>query len=390
MNFYRGLIIVNPYGTYIKNHSKTIVVKSKKINTIIHKKLLLIQDKIGLGIIQLDEPKKINLQQFSKLRRYHKISEEDRIKWWNGYHYLYSYSIIDINIFRIPILLEYPTGPQITVLPEHIIYKKIFIGMSGYYYPEMYPVKKSAMLEYYSQNLNSVEINSTFYKFMSKSSVEKLSKYNLTYSVKVYGYITHNKKMKNIGKIWGDFYHSLEGLHDKIRCFLFQLSPNFHYNEENYSRLEKIQKILHSEISHYYAFEFRHISWFNNTNVQYLFQKNNWIFVISNVHGNWLNDFSNGFNPSLRSYYSTLDAIYLRLHGTKGKYVGTYDSSDFRKIFKFVELQKAICVFIYFNNTDDGSALDDSIILAKKYFSKYNQKIIPNGYLDNDIYCSSS
>lgn len=75
LNYYRGLIIVDPYGTYIRNRQKNMIVKSKIIKSIIEEDLLLIENKKGLGI-RLGVPKKINLKEFSKLKKYHKISSQ--------------------------------------------------------------------------------------------------------------------------------------------------------------------------------------------------------------------------------------------------------------------------------------------------------------------------
>ena len=66
MSYYRGLIIVSPHGDYIKNNSKTEIVKSLNLKNISGKPLLLIQNKVALGIIYLDTPVKIDLETFRK------------------------------------------------------------------------------------------------------------------------------------------------------------------------------------------------------------------------------------------------------------------------------------------------------------------------------------
>ena len=106
--FNRGLIIVEPYGTFIRRQQKNIIVKTKRIESIIKKKLLLIENKKGFGFIQLAEPKKINIQQFISTRKYHKITDADRKKWWPNYTTLYAYRIISKKFFKIPLLLNYP------------------------------------------------------------------------------------------------------------------------------------------------------------------------------------------------------------------------------------------------------------------------------------------
>lgn len=369
MDFYRGLIIVEPYGTYIRNRTKTIIVKSKKIKTIVGKDLLLIQNKLGLGIIKLGEPIKISLKQFKKLYKYHQILETDRKKWWGRYQYLYAYPIIFTNFYKQPLMLNYSSGPQITITPARIAIKKVFIGMSGYYYYNMYPRSVRNMLEYYSKNFNSVEINSTFYHLPSKSMIANLGKYNLIYSIKVSQYITHAKKLGGIGDDWYQFYNLFKPLFGKIGCFLFQFSKNFYYNDIHYDRFKKLSTIL--DKNNKYAFEFRNKSWFNNSKIEKLFKMNKWILVIShitNVNG-WAGNLDNGFNPSLKNYQMTSDTVYFRMHGTKGKYIGEYNNALLNQIINFIGHKQEKNIFIYFNNTDsDANAFRD----AKKMISKIN------------------
>ncbi len=368
LNFYRGLIIVDPYGTNIRNRTKKIIVKTKIFNSIIEQNLLLIENKLGLGIIKLGIPTKINLTEFIKLQKYHQIIDADRKKWWPHYEYLYAYPIIKAKFFKIPILLDYLQGPQVTVLPENINIKKIFIGMSGYYYRNMYPPNVKNFLEYYSNNLNSVEINSTFYRQMSNSTISNLKKYNLIYSIKVNKYITHNKKLANIEDIWFDFYRHLEPIHDQIFCFLFQFSPKFYFNNENFHRLAKLADFLDDK--HRYVFEFRNSGWINNNSVNDLFKLNQWIMVISNLINieNWAGDLLDGYNPKLNTYEITSDSVYFRMHGTAGQYIGSYDNNNLQKIFDFIKKKQIKYALIYFNNTDnDSDALKNALQLRKKF-----------------------
>lgn len=120
MDVYRGLIIVEPYGTFIKEGKKNTIIKSIKFKKISNRPLLLIENKRGLGIIYLDEPEEINLKEFRKKYSEHLIPEYDRKKWWSGKRKLYEYDIIKKNIFHKDIELDYPTGPQVVVKPENI------------------------------------------------------------------------------------------------------------------------------------------------------------------------------------------------------------------------------------------------------------------------------
>lgn len=363
---YKGLIIVGPHGTYIRTRVKTLIVKSRKLNSIINQKLLLIENKLGLGIIILGHPKKITLSQFDKLRKFHRITEKERIDWWPSYQFLYAYPIINKKFFKIPLLLDYPTGPQITVSSDNIIVKKVLVGMSGYHYKYMYPKVKN-LLEYYSQHFNTVEINNTFYRLPTESLVNNLTKYDLWYSIKVSQFITHSKKLKDVKKYWNQFYKPLKDM-NRLICFLFQFSSRFYFNDENFNRIKKLPSFL--DPKHYYAFEFRDKSWFNNDRIDKLFKENKWIQAISNVNNSdmWIGNLDDGFNPRLNKYVLTSDALYIRMHGPKGKYIGSYKSEIFKDIFEFVRSKPIKYAFIYFNNTDNNrDAFEDSLKLNAKF-----------------------
>jgi hypothetical protein len=77
LNIRRGLIIVKSYGTYIMKGVKKMIIKSKNIKSLPGSNLLLIENKLGLGIIKLDNPIRISLFHFKKLSDYHRIIEND-------------------------------------------------------------------------------------------------------------------------------------------------------------------------------------------------------------------------------------------------------------------------------------------------------------------------
>lgn len=369
LDIYRGLIIVKPYGTYIKKKIKKMIVKSRNVKQLVNNNLLLIENKLGLGIIRLNNPFKIDLTHFRKLFKYHRISENDRKKWWPEHQYLYAYPIISSKIFSRPIILDYPKGPQITIMPDNLILKKIFVGMSGYYYKYMYPKGVKNILDYYSKHLNSVEINHTFYHFPSKAMICKLSKYNLVYSIKVHHMITHNKKFKKIDQYWKIFYNSFKPIHENIYCFLFQMSPKFIYSSNNYDKIKQISKILNK--NHRYAFEFRNVEWFNSK-VDKLFRKNNWSYVIININNDihWAGNLNNGFNPPLSRYNLTSDFIYLRMHGSNGQYIGSYSERELNMIYHLINKEPIKYAFIYFNNTDSNS---DAFVDSYRFLRKFNE-----------------
>jgi len=331
MDYYRGLIITHPYGTLIAN-----------------KPLLLIEDKIGLGIIELSEPVQITLNEFSKLQKYHQITESDRIKWWPTYNILYAYTVTKRFFFKKKLFLDYKTGPQITVLPSNIVLKNIFIGTAGL-------VTNS----FKTYPLSFIEINYTFYRYPNASFISKLKTYGLKYSIKVNRLITHSKQLSNVQLLWKKFYELFVPIYDQIICFIFQFSKKFMFNESNIIKLQK----LSLSPKHQYAFEFRESGWYNNELVTELFKRKKWtqcVVYVSN-HLKWADNLSDGFNPKLSKVVTTSNIFYIRLHGTKGQYVGSYSNNLLNKLIELVRRYNIHTIVVVFNNTNDGSALKNSI-----------------------------
>ena len=117
---YRGIIIVSPHGDYLADGTKTLIVKSRRFQDAVGKPLLLIQDKMGLGIIRLGSPREIDLAEFRDKTDLHRITEDERRLWWPGKRHLYEYDVVERDIFRRPIPLEYGTGPQVFVTMDRL------------------------------------------------------------------------------------------------------------------------------------------------------------------------------------------------------------------------------------------------------------------------------
>lgn len=339
-----GLIITYPYGTYIKNKKKNIIVKSKKFNTISNCKMLLIEDKVGLGIIILDDPYQINLNQFKKLYPDHLITDSDRKTWWPNYKILYVYNIINIKIFTKPILLDYKSGPQVTIYMHNIIFKNIYIGTCGF------------IVKQQQYKLNSVEINTTFYKYPTDKLILNLSKLNLIYSIKVSQIITHFKQLLNVEKLWKSFYKLFDPIKLKIKCFLFQFNDKFLPNFNTLNKIKKFSKLLDNK--HHYVFEFRNEQWFNQTYIDY----------INNLGIKFCSLFSPHVNLHVNLLTKYQNIFYLRLHGTlEEMYKGKYTNAQLSKIYDYIKYNQIHESYIYFNNTDDDNAITNSITFYNKF-----------------------
>jgi len=229
--------------------------------------------------------------------------------------------------------------------------KHYYIGCSGYYYNfwknNFYPqdVKQKDWLKYYSSVFNAVELNGTFYRKPTIGALKKqadVTPPDFKFSVKVSRFITHNHKLNESKKLISDFQNLiLDGLGNKLSCFLFQMPPSFHYNEENLQRI--LNQVPHKPQN---VFEFRHASWWN-AEVEKAFKKAKLTFC--NV------DF-----PGLKSFFiNTSPVFYLRLHGSPQLFVSPYTVASLKNFYKnFPESCKSY--HVYFNNTDGSAAFKNA------------------------------
>lgn len=147
---------------------------------------------------------------------------------------------------------------------------QLYIGCSGWSYSSwqgpFYPpdLENRAWLPYYSQVLNYVEIDSTFYSIPSDFMVknwEKRTPDNFRFTAKFPKVITHDKRFKNVEKELELFYQRMEPLKNKILALLIQLPPIYELKEG----LEDFRKYdLFLDDTFRYAIEVRHPSWFSD------------------------------------------------------------------------------------------------------------------------------
>ena len=142
-----------------------------------------------------------------------------------------------------------------------------YVGTSGFSYKEwkghFYPEKLSNknMLEYYSSQLTSVEINNTFYRMPKQEVVENWAATvprNFRFILKANRRITHFKRLKEAGEVSAYMLGLASSLGPKLGAVLFQLPPNF---RKDMDRLTGFLKVLPPKTKA--AFEFRHASWFD-------------------------------------------------------------------------------------------------------------------------------
>ena len=224
-------------------------------------------------------------------------------------------------------------------------------GWKGPFYPK--DLENKYWLSYYSQIFDFVEIDSTFYRFPSKFMVDNWKKRtpnNFRFAVKFPKVITHDKRLKDVGKDIEQFYDVMEPLYDKLLVFLIQLPPSLQISEG----LELIKNLHYLlDPSFRYAIEVRHYSWFNELFYNYI-KDNNYCLVWSQQ------------DIVITPPVVTTDFVYLRLIGDR-----SIDEKDFGKIKK--DRTKEIEIWSKILEDDDRKIkdLNMAIIAANNHYAGF-------------------
>jgi uncharacterized protein YecE (DUF72 family) len=172
--------------------------------------------------------------------------------------------------------------PKASALNAPIVPPRIFAGTSGWayptwkpgFYPDTLPAKK--FLEFYSSQLNSVEVNYTFRTLPTAKLVEgwlAATRPTFRFSFKAPQRITHFKRLRDCDADVAQFLAALEPVRQsgKLGLLLFQLPPNF---TADLPRLDTFLSALQRPETPPIAFEFRHASWFTDETYSRLRQYN--------------------------------------------------------------------------------------------------------------------
>ena len=137
----------------------------------------------------------------------------------------------------------------------------------GHFYPEKLP--NTRMLEYYSRQLDSVEINYTFRRLPRPEMLEKWKAQvpeGFAFVLKANQRITHMKRLKDADEPMEYLARTAtEALGANLGPILFQLPP---YLKQDVGRLTDFLAAMPEGVRG--AFEFRHDSWFADDTYQAL------------------------------------------------------------------------------------------------------------------------
>ena len=232
------------------------------------------------------------------------------------------------------------------------------IGWSGFHYDDwkeiFYPktLPKRKWFEFYCERFNTLELNTTFYRFPQLKFLENwyhISAVNFLFSAKVPRLITHHKQLNDTQRMLNDFYLSCSsGLKEKLGCVLFQLPARMEYSEK---KLMEIAGQLDNRFTN--VIEFRHSSWWKKK-----------VFSILTKQGII---FCGHSYPALpQEVVINSSTVYYRFHGIPNLYYSQYKRKFLEEIITSIQCSKKVKqVFLYFNNTATIAALRNAMYVQK-------------------------
>jgi uncharacterized protein YecE (DUF72 family) len=218
---------------------------------------------------------------------------------------------------------------------------RFYVGTSGFsykewkgpFYPKDLPAKD--MLRFYGENLPSVEINNTFYRMPVASVLESWAEQtppDFQFVLKAPRKITHIKPLKDKGEEIEYLFKTAAVLGDKLGPILFQLPPYLHKNIE---LLADFLDLLPAGAKA--AFEFRHVSWFDDELYEILRDKGHALCC------------SDAENEELTHLLDTADRGYLRLRKPD------YSEDELLGWAQKIKSQDWQAAYVFFKHEDAGA-----------------------------------
>jgi uncharacterized protein YecE (DUF72 family) len=236
----------------------------------------------------------------------------------------------------------------------------IRIGCSGWNYAawkdEFYEGKPARLwLQHYAEEFDTVEVNNTFYRLPLKTSVARWvteTPPDFLFSVKASRYLTHVKRLTDLGSGIARYYERIEPLvqSPKLGAVLWQLPATFRRDDDRLgAALAALPRGRH-------AFEFRHASWFAAP-VYDLLRSHRAALVI-------------GDRPEVKEFQAhelTADWTFVRFHyGSRGRR-GNYSQRELEEwARRFEEWSDEVAILAYFNNDWEAFAVRNALWLKKR------------------------
>lgn len=209
-----------------------------------------------------------------------------------------------------------------------------FVGTSGWYYE--WNEEKS--LDWFVRNseLNTVELNASFYRFPFPSTIKSWAAKGagLRWSVKVHMSVTHKHQFNERAfEIWNNFRERFEPLDPLIDFYLFQTPPKF----------KDVGKVLEfakaTGLGERFALEIRNRALLGNEDLCAAI-----VGIVTPVSVD---------SPDFLDLIFPGKIVYLRMHGRKGWYCHAYSGKELRETARKILEAGPEKAYVYFNNDHD-------------------------------------
>ncbi len=258
------------------------------------------------------------------------------------------------------------------------------VGTSGFsyrdwkqvFYPDRLPARD--WFHYYATRFHAVEINLTFYRPPTAKLLERWQASvpaQFAFVLKASQVITHQRRLAHCADNLEQMLDDYAPLGHQLACILFQLPPSLGEDNARLARFIDLAagSLEGTSLAPFLAFEFRHGSW-NTFETLDLLTGRDCGMVLHDMAGDGGWQWNEGRLKAGKLALSVselcsrpLPLLYLRFHGTTGKYAGEYDRHGLEPWAALANtaLDRQIPVHAYFNNTQTGDAVRDALRLAE-------------------------
>jgi len=211
---------------------------------------------------------------------------------------------------------------------------------------------QSRWLEHYATLFDTVEVNSTFYRLPRRDAVARWAEQtpgDFVFAVKASCYLTHVRRLRDLGPGAERFYERIEPLLLKMGPVLWQLPANFRRDDD------RLGQALGQLPPGRHCFEFRHASWFV-PEVYELLRSRGVALVI-------------GDHPErpFQSHELTADWTFIRFHHGHHGRNGNYSERELDAwADRIRRWRRRGGVYAYFNNDWNGFAVRNGRSLRSK------------------------
>jgi len=263
----------------------------------------------------------------------------------------------------------------------------IKIGTSGYsfkvwvgtYYPE--GIKSNKMLEHYTGDFKTVEINSTYYRIPHPKVFESIAgkvSADFDFIVKVNSEVTH-KKFGNVSQSMNQLFLAVDGLNraGRLKGFLAQFPYSFKPTDDNLGRLIKTR---HACRGFPLFVEFRYGGWLTESTYK--------VLEVNDI------GYCNVDEPSLPDLVPPQSLVtngigYIRFHGRNDRtwwnpeagdrYDYEYSEAELKEWLPLVKetVERAYSdTYLFFNNCHMGQAVKNAKMMRDLIKNQLNMEVV--------------